>query len=215
MDFIIVGCGRIGSGLAKHLVKKGHSVVVVDKEPSSFERLGENFPGRTIVGVGFDHDVLMEAGIGSADGLAAVTSSDEVNVIASKIARDIFRVPKVVTRLFDIHQSEIYERLGIQTVNPVAWGINRISELLLNTQFEVVCSVGSGDVELLEAAIPALMVGKTVRDHTLVGELIVVGITRDNQTFIPTLGTVFTEGDIVHLAIHSNSAAYLMGQFGY
>lgn len=215
MKFIIIGCGRIGSGLAKHLVKRSHSVVVVDKDPTTFERLGENFKGDTVLGVGFDHDVLVKAGIGFADGVAAVTSSDEVNVIASKIARDIFHVPKVVTRLFDIHQVEIYERLGIQTVNPVAWGINRISELLLNAQLEVVSSIGSGQVELLEAEIPALMVGKTVRDHTLVGELIVAGITRDSQTFIPTLGTVFQEGDIVHLVIHSSSVNYLMGQFGY
>ena len=215
MKIIIIGCGRIGAGLAKKLISEGHSVTVVDQDPSAFEQLGEHFKGRTITGVGFDQDVLLRAGIKNADCLAAVTPNDEANVIASKIARDYFHVPKVVTRLYDINQAEIYKRLGIQTITPVAWGINRIAELLLNSPFEVVSSIGSGEVDLVEMEVPMLMISKTVSDFVVPGEINIVTITRDNKTFLPTLGTVFQRGDLLHLAVLSTSVNFLKEQSGF
>ncbi|MCC6956217.1 MAG: TrkA family potassium uptake protein [Anaerolineales bacterium] len=212
---LIIGCGRVGAGLAKILIERGHSVTVVDMDAQAFERLGENFKGQTVLGVGFDHDVLLKAGIQRADGLAAVTSSDEANVVIARIARDIFHVPKVVARLFDVRQAEIYRRLGLQTISPTSWGINRIADLLLYSQMETISSLGSGEVEIIEVELPPLLVGKMVRDLMVQGEIHVVAVTRENNSFLPTLGTVFSEGDLLHLAVLTTSVDRLKGLLGY
>ena len=215
MRILIIGCGRVGAGLAKTLIDRGHSVTIVDKDPLAFEKLGDKFKGQTIVGIGFDREVLLKAGIERADGVAAVTSSDEANVVASRIARDIFHVPRVVARLYDVRQAEIYKRLGIQTIAPTGWGINRIADLLLYSPLETVFSLGSGEVELVVAEVPLLLVGKTVRDLTVAGEIHIVSITRDNKTFLPTLGTIFREKDLLHLAVLTTSTNRLKELLGY
>lgn len=209
MNFLIIGCGRVGAGLAKTLAGRGHSVTVVDKDPLAFENLGDKSKIQTILGVGFDRDVLLKAGIQRADGLAAVTASDEANVVAAQIARHIFHVPRVVARLYDVRKAEIYKRLGIQTIAPVSWGVTRIADLLLCSPLETVYSIGTGDVELVKIDVPELLVGKTVRDLTVVGEIHVVSITRENKTFLPTLGTIFRENDTIHLAVLTTSISRL------
>ena len=119
---ITIGCRRTGSGLARILTAKGHAVTMVDIDPEAFERLGPRFAGRIVLGVGFDRDVLIQAGIERADGLAAMTSSDEANVVAARIAREVFKVPRVVARLYDPRKADIYKRLGLQTIQPVTSG---------------------------------------------------------------------------------------------
>ena len=215
MKILIIGCGRVGAGLAKTLVGRGHSVTIVDKDPLAFGKLGDDFKGQIIVGIGFDREVLLKSGIEGADGVAAVTSSDEANVVASRIARDIFHVPKVVARLYDVRQAEIYKRLGIQTIAPTGWGINRIADLLLYSPLQVVFSIGSGDIELVENQVPQLLVGRTVRDLTVSGEIHVVSITRANKTFLPTMGTIFQDGDLLHLAVLTTSGNRLKALLGY
>jgi trk system potassium uptake protein TrkA len=215
MKFIVIGCGRVGTGLALDLVRRGHQVTVVDKDPLAFESLGEKFKGEKIVGVGFDRDILIRAGIKKVDGLAAVTASDEANVVAARIARDIFSVPKVVARLYDVNQAEMFSRLGLQTIAPITWGINRIADLLLYSPVESVYSIGSGSVELMEVDVPPLMEGKVVRDLTVIGEIQIVAITRANKTFIPTLGTIFQAGDHIHLALLADSLDRLNQLLGY
>lgn len=215
MRILIVGCGRVGSGLAQTLVARGHAVTLIDKDHLAFEKLGDKFKGRTIVGVGFDRDVLLSAGIDHADGLAAVTASDEANVVTTRIAREVFHVPRVVARLYDSRQAEIYSRLGLQTIAPASWGINRIADLLLYSPLEAVFTVGSGDVEIVETEVPYLLVGKTVRDLTIVGEIHVVSITRANKTFLPTSGTIFQAGDLLHLAVLITSTERLKHLLGY
>ncbi len=132
MKLIIIGCGRVGAGLAQALSQRGHAVTVVDKDSLTFERLGSTFKGQTVNGGGFDREVLLQTGIERADGLAAVTGSDEVNIVTARLARQMFRVPRVVARLYDPRKAEVYQRLGLQTINPVTWGINRIAELRLS-----------------------------------------------------------------------------------
>lgn len=215
MKIIILGCGRVGAGLARSLVSRGHSITVVDNDLLAFENLGELFKGRTITGVGFDQEILVKAGIESADGLAAVTTSDETNVVASRIAREIYHVPRVVARLYDARKAEIYTRLGLQMITPIKWGIIRITELLLNSPVETVFSIGSGDVELIEVDVPHLLVGKTVRDLTVNGEIHIVSVTRGNKTFLPTTGTIFQEGDSLHIAVLTTSTNRLNELLGY
>jgi trk system potassium uptake protein TrkA len=209
MHIIIIGCGRLGAGLAQTLSLMQHTVTVIDKDPQAFERLGPRFTGRKVPGVGFDQQVLRQAGIERADGLAAVTSSDEANVVAARIAREIYRVPKVVARLYEPGQGEIYERLGLQTVAPVSWGINYIAELLSYTELERVASLGTADVELVAVEAPVLLAGKTVAALSMPGELSVVAITRGGRSFLPTRATEFRSGDLVHLAVLAASASRL------
>ncbi len=215
MKILIIGCGRLGSGLARTLDRRGHSVVVIDLDALAFEKLGDKFKGQTIAGIGFDRDILVKAGIERADGLAAVTASDEANVVAARIARDIFHVPRVVAQLYDVRQAEIYNRLGLQTIAPTGWGISRITELLLYSPLDTVYSIGSGDVELVEVETPMLLIGKTVRDLTVIGEIHIVCMTRANKTFLPTLGTIFQEGDLLHLAVLRSSSNRLNELLGY
>jgi trk system potassium uptake protein TrkA len=206
MKLIIIGCGRVGAGLAQTLSQRGHRVTAVDKDPVTFERLGSTFKGQTVNGGGFDREVLLQAGIERADDLAAVTGSDEVNIVIARLARQMFLVPRVVVRLYDPRKAEVYQRLGLQTINPVTWGINRIAELLCYSHLDTILSLGSGEVDLVEVEVPLLLVGRRVTDVTLSGETQVVAISRGGKTFLPTLGTVFQEGDLLHLAILAASA---------
>ncbi|HXV43009.1 MAG TPA: NAD-binding protein [Anaerolineae bacterium] len=206
MRIIIIGCGRLGSGLVQNLSLRGHQITVVDNDPTAFERLGPGFKGQTIAGVGFDREVLLKAGIERADGLAAVTASDEVNLVAARMASQFFKIPRVVARVYDPRKAEIYRRLGLQTITPVTWGINRIAELLSFFPLHPTVSLGRGEVDIIEAEVPLLLVGRPVKDVTLAGEIHVVAISRAGQTFLPTLGTIFQAGDAAHFAILAASA---------
>ena len=200
MRAIVIGCGRMGSGLAEALARRDYQITVVDADAAAFERLGADFPVKRVVGVGFDRDVLLEAGIERADALAAVTASDDVNIVTARVARHIFHVPRVVARVYDPRKAAIYHKLGLQTVSTTAWGIQRMTEMLSFSHLDVLASLGSGEVDVLEVEVPALLVGRTVNDMTMPGEAHVIAITRQGRTFLPTLGTVFQAGDLVHLA---------------
>lgn len=214
MKILIIGCGRMGAGLARALEVRRHAVVVVDREQAAFGKLGAAFKGQAVAGSGVDREALLEAGIERADGLAAVTASDEVNVVAARVAMQVFRVPRVVARLYDPRKAEIYRRLGLQTITPVAWGINRIAELLCHSPLNAVHSLGSGEVDLVEAEVPPLLVGRTVGEVTIPGEVHAVAVSRAGRTFLPTPGTVFHKGDLVHLAALGTSADRLTAILG-
>lgn len=209
MKMILIGCGRVGAGLAHSLGQRGHAVTVIDKAPAAFERLGRGFRGQTITGVSFDREVLLQAGIARADALAAVTGSDATNVVTARLARQVFKVPRVVARLYDPHKAEVYRRLGLQTVNPITWGTQRIAELLCYSPLHAVLSLGSGEVDIVEVETPPLLVGRTVYEATVAGEIHVVAISRGGKTFLPTLGTVLQAEDLVHLVVLATSAERL------
>jgi K+ transport systems, NAD-binding component len=127
MRVIILGCGRIGSGLAARLGYAGHSVTVIEPVAAALAHLPEGFHGRTFVGDVLDRRLLLEAGIDHQDALAAVTPSDDVNIVAARLARLVFRVPRVVARVYNPRAAEVYRRLGVQTVCTTTWGISRIA----------------------------------------------------------------------------------------
>jgi trk system potassium uptake protein TrkA len=129
MKVIIVGLGRMGTGLSLSLAKKGHQVTVIDNNPESFDALGKDFTGTKIVGFGFDRDVLIEAKIDKVDAVVSCTESDEINAVIARIAKNAYRVPRVIARLYDSRKAEIYRRLGIQTLSTTSWGIERASEI--------------------------------------------------------------------------------------
>ena len=126
MHVVIVGCGRVGSTLGRELVAAGHTVAVIDRKSEAFSRLGESFSGQKIVGIGFDRDILIEAGIEKAGALAAVTNGDNSNILIARVAREEYGIERVVARIYDPKRAEIYERLGIATVATVKWTSERI-----------------------------------------------------------------------------------------
>ena len=214
MKFLVIGCGRVGSALVHTLSARGHKVTVIDRDQRAISALGTQFPGRTLVGTGFDHDVLIQAEIDRCDGLASVTGSDETNVVIARLARHMFQVPKAIARVYDPRKMDMYRRLGIQTLNPITWGSNRIAELLSYSQLDTIVSLGTGEVDIVETAVPMLWIGRTVSAVTIPSEVHIAAITRRDHTFLPSSGTVFHEGDIIHVIVPALSAERFKGIFG-
>lgn len=201
MKVIVMGCGRVGEQVARIMAAEGHAVSVIDYSAQALDRLGADFKGRKVLGVGFDRSTLIEAGIEEADAFAATSASDNVNIVAARVARMVFHVPRVVTRLFDPRRAEIYQRLGLVTISSTTWGARRIYELLSHADLDCVMSFGAGEVKLIQIEASAALAGRMVKHITAPGEVSVVSITRKGQAFLPSLGAEFRQGDTVHLAV--------------
>lgn len=214
MNAIVVGCGKLGSGLAVNLIQKGYSVTVIDENPDTFTMLGTDFKGKTIVGLGFDKGILEKAGIKSADALIACCKSDVTNALIGRISRNIYRVPHVISRIYDPRKAEIYHTLGIQTISATTWGIKRVTELLSYSQLDVVTTIGDDNVELVRIDTPALLVNKTVNELTVQGEIQVVAINRDYKTFLPTFGTKLKQNDVIYISVLSSATGRLKSLLG-
>lgn len=205
MKIIIMGCGRVGSQVAQLLDNEGHDVTVIDPVLDNLDRLGKNYQGKKIRGVGFDRDVLIQAGIEMADAFVATSSSDNANIVAARIARNIFHVPRVVARLYDPRRAEIYRRLGLVTMSMVSWGAQRIYELLTHTNLDPTFYFGRGEVSLVAIEIPSNLVGRMVNHITVPGEVNVVAITRQGEAMMATLGTEFQPGVLVYFAVQASA----------
>ena len=205
MKIIIMGCGRVGSQVAQLLDSEGHDVTVIDPVLDNLDRLGKNYRGKKIRGVGFDRDVLIQAGIEMADAFVATSSSDNTNIVAARIARNIFHVPRVVARLYDPRRAEIYRRLGLVTMSMISWGAQRIYELLTHTNLDPTFYFGRGEVSLVAIEIPSNLVGRMVNHITVPGEVNVVAITRQGEAMMATLGTEFQPGDLVYFAVQASA----------
>jgi trk system potassium uptake protein TrkA len=205
MKIIIIGCGRLGSGLAKNLSLQGLDVVVIDQDPNAFLRLGPTFKGRTVKGIGFDEKVLLDAGIKTADALAAVTQSDEVNLVAARLAKVIFKVPKVAARVYDPRKAKIYQRLGLQTISPIGLGIDRFANLLVNAYMGTEKSIGAGQLSLMDVEVSGNMIGRPISEINLADQIQVIAITRNGKTFIPNPATHFQLNDLVHISVTRTS----------
>ncbi len=201
MKLIIIGCGRLGSNIAQEMDQRGNEVIVIDKDALTFEHLGKSFHGRKIVGIGFDRDILTDAGINMTDALVAVTSSDEANVVAARIAKFVFRVPKVVARVYDPRKAEIYRRLGIPTISPVAMAGERISEMLSFSHLKTVMTIGSGEVLITEVEMTASFEGKKIAQLEIPNVAHPISLTRNGKTMIATPNQQLEMGDVVHLAV--------------
>lgn len=212
MKVIIVGCGKLGSGLALNLVKKGHKVTIIDSNPEAFELLGKDFKGETIVGVGFDRDILEKAQIRLADAIIACSKSDDANALIGRISRNVYRVPRVISRLYDPRRAEIYRSLGIQTISTTTWGVQQATEMLSYNQLDSILTLDN--VEIVRVETPALLEGRNVKELTVVGEIRVIAINRSNKTFMPTSGTVFQKHDVIFIAVLASSISRLKSLLG-
>ena len=203
MHIVIMGCGRVGSSLARSLEKRGHSVAIIDIDVESFRRLGPDFQGLTVKGMGFDRDVLIEAGIERADGFAAVSSGDNSNIIAARVVREEFGVHNVMARIYDQGRAEVYERLGIPTVATVRWAATQVLRGLLPEGSEPVWRDPSGKVRLVQVGTHPSWVGTTLGTMQQTLRSPVPFIVRYGEGLVPTASTVFQDGDLLYVAVEN------------
>ena len=200
MNFIVVGCGRVGAELCHHLFTRGHHVVVVDINKDAFNRLHPDFRGRTLEGEGLAEGVLERAGIREADGLAAVTNSDTLNAIVAHAARTIYNVPNVVARNYDPNLRIVIEAFGLQTVGSTYWGAQRVEELLMNPSQRMVYSAGNGEVEIYEIVAPAEWDGQALGPLLEGDAALPVAVSRAGSAMLPSPGLTLRQGDLVHIS---------------
>lgn len=204
MHVVVVGCGRVGSTVAHQLLEEGHEVVVIDRHQAALDRLGATFPGRTIVGVGFDRAVLELAGTTAASAVLAVTSGDNSNILIARVARETFGVERVVARIYDPRRAAVYERLGIPTVATVAWTAGRALHHVLPERSSPEWIDPTSRFVLVERRVPAGAAGRTVAELERAGNRIVL-LTRAGSARIPSSDVAVQHGDLVHLVVPASA----------
>jgi trk system potassium uptake protein TrkA len=215
VHIIVVGCGRVGSIAARVLARQEHSVVVIDQEPRAFARLGNTFTGKQLQGFALDREILTAAGIESSDALVAVTNGDNTNIVAARIAKEVFRVPIVVARMNDPLRAEIYRRFGVATFSTSQWGASQVVDLVTRPHVHQEQSFGSGDLRMIEAQVAQHFAGKPVTDVEVPGEIRVASIVRLGKAVLPVSGTKFEAGDIAHILVIASSLDKLSRMFGW
>jgi trk system potassium uptake protein TrkA len=215
MKVIIVGCGRVGARTAAALARGGHEVVVIDNNPVAFRLLPDGFAGRTLTGHAFERPVLEAAGIAEADALVASTAGDNTNGVTARVAKEIYRVPNVISRIYDPDRAEIYRRYGVQTFAPTAWSASKIIELITSADLEREQAFGNGEVQMMAAWVPKHLVGKPMTDLSVPGEIRVAVIVRMGNGLLPVSGTTFEEDDQVHVLVHVSAVDKFQKMMGW
>lgn len=209
MRVVIMGCGRVGAALATELDASGYEVVMVDRSSEAFDRLPEGFTGRTVTGIGFDRAVLDEAGLRGAGAFAAVSSGDNSNIIAARVARESFGVERVIARIYDAGRAEVYERLGIPTVATVPWATGRLVRYITDGSSPVVWRDQTDSVSLVALDAPENWVGSPVETMAAAAGGRAVTVTRFGECSLPGADTIVQSADIIHLALPSTSVTEL------
>ena len=205
MKVLIMGCGRVGSELTVELAADGHEVAIIDKSPSAFDRLPPGFNAKTIVGLGFDRDVLEEAGIKEAEAFLAVSSGDNSNIVSARVARETYQVPNVIARINDPRRADIYERLNIPTIAPVRWGVKQVLLMLFHEREEIRESMAGGSLLRVRVDVPAHLVGQPVSSLAAVGKVLVAGVERGGGGFVPVADSTFQQGDVAQVVLSKDA----------
>ncbi|MDO8749310.1 MAG: TrkA family potassium uptake protein [Candidatus Omnitrophota bacterium] len=213
MYVIIVGCGRVGSELAKLLSTEGHNVVVIDRSAKSFERLGRTFNGMTLVGNGFDVELLKQAGIAQADAFCSVTNGDNSNIVAAQVAKKLFKVPKVIARVYDPSRADIYKSLGLDIISGTILFAAMIRDKIIESRFSSYL-IESKDVGVLEIETDEKLVGKTVEEINMPGELLVVMIKGIKGVILPEAKTKLHKNDVVMAVVKIEKLDKVRKRFG-
>jgi trk system potassium uptake protein len=213
MRYLIVGCGRVGSNLAKLLVADKHDVVVVDENPAAFKRLGNRFGGQVEVGTGIDYDVLKRAGAERADGFVAVTDGDNRNVMASLIAQKMFRIPKIVCRIYDPPRGQLYRELGIETFSPTTIGAQIIRDRLQDKAYASQPSFDFGKLSSLIATVSRAQAGKKIGEVEVDGKIRIAAIRRLGSVFVASPNEVLTEGDEINAIVAPEALSQFAAAF--
>ena len=213
MYVIIVGCGRGGSELAKLLSTEGHNVVVIDRSAKSFERLGRTFNGMTLVGNGFDVELLKQAGIAQADAFCSVTNGDNSNIVAAQVAKKLFKVPKVIARVYDPTRADIYKSLGLDVLSGTILFAAMIRDKIIESRFSSYL-IESKDVGVLEIETDEHLTGKTVEEINIPGELLVVMIKGIKGVILPEAKTKLHKNDVVMAVVKIDKLDKVRKRFG-
>jgi trk system potassium uptake protein TrkA len=213
VHIVIMGCGRVGSTIAHILEDHGHSVAVIDQDPDAFRKLSAGFKGTKITGIGFDRDVLIEAGIERADAFAAVSSGDNSNVIAARVVRESFGVGQVVARIYDPRRAEVYQRLGIPTVATVRWTADQMLRKLLPEGAQPLWRDPTGAIVLAEVAYSERWLGEKVTALEDAARTRIAFISRLGEAMMPGPGTVLQEGDVLHVVANDRDLDRIAATF--
>jgi trk system potassium uptake protein TrkA len=213
VHIVIMGCGRVGSTLAHILEDRGNTVAVVDRDPEAFRRLRPAFKGERVTGMGFDREVLSRAGIERADGFAAVSSGDNSNIIAARVARETFGVRQVAARIYDPRRAEVYERLGIPTVATVRWTADQMLRKLLPEGSAPLWRDATGKVVLTQVSVSPSWIGEPVKAREASAGTRIAYIDRLGEAIVPLSGTMLQEGDVVHVIAPENDVDRIAAAF--
>jgi len=213
VHIVIMGCGRVGSTLAHILEDRGNTVAVVDRDPEAFRRLRPAFKGERVTGMGFDREVLSRAGIERADGFAAVSSGDNSNIIAARVARETFGVRQVAARIYDPRRAEVYERLGIPTVATVRWTADQMLRKLLPEGSAPLWRDATGKVVLTQVSVSPSWIGEPVKALEASAGTRIAYIDRLGEAIVPLSGTILQEGDVVHVIAPENDVDRIAAAF--
>jgi trk system potassium uptake protein len=207
---VIMGCGRLGSTLAHNLEERGHAVAVIDQNSDAFRRLGSDFGGTTVTGIGFDRDVLRAAGIERADAFAAVSSGDNSNIISARLARETFGVSRVVARIYDQKRAQVYERLGIPTVATIRWAADRMVRHLVPEGTVEVFRDPTSVVSIVEAPLHRDWVGRTLKSLEERTGARVAYLMRFGMGTLGTPSTVIQDGDQVFMLVTDETVGVVL-----
>ncbi|WP_259408109.1 potassium channel family protein [Streptomyces akebiae] len=211
MKVIVVGCGRVGSTLAGLLATEGHDVRVVDRRPKAARRLPDSPRIRFHEGNGYSRAVLQEAGIEHADAFVAVTSGDNSNIVSARTAKETYRVPIVLARIYDPRRADIYRDLGIPTIASVRWTVHQIHQMLLHRHLSPELSFGNGETLLIRSEVPDYLIGRRLTEFDVDGEIRVIEVTRAGRSLIPAHSTPARTGDLVTFAVAATALGRLRG----
>lgn len=210
MHIVIMGCGRVGSSLARNLERLGHDVAIIDRNPAAFRRLGPDFRGLQVTGIGFSRDTLVKAGVERAGAFAAVSSGDNSNIISARVARETFGVDHVVARIYDAKRAAVYERLGIPTIATVPWTSERMLRALLEDGHGEEWRDPSGAVALMQVPLHESWAGRRLSELESAMGTRVTCLTRFGVAQLPTESTVIQQGDHAHVAVTDAMAQGVM-----
>jgi trk system potassium uptake protein len=213
MYVIIVGCGRVGSELAKLLANEGHNVVIIDKSAKSFERLGNTFNGLSLTGNGFDLALLKQAGVEKADAFCCVTNGDNTNLIAAQVAKKIFKTPKVIARIYDPRRANIFKALGLDILSGTTLFASMIRDKIVESRFSSYL-IETKDLGVLELEVKKELIGKTIQDVNVPQEFMVVALRRLEGSLIPEPKTVLKAKDILIAVVKVASLKKIKAHFG-
>jgi trk system potassium uptake protein len=205
MRYLIVGCGRVGSALAKLLDSDGHDVIVVDENPAAFKRLGQKFRGHEVVGTGIDYDVLKRAGAASADGFVAVTNGDNRNIMAALIAQRMFKIKRIVARIYDPPRGQMYRELGVQTVCPTTVGAKLIRDVLIEAPWDAQ-NFDLGKLTSLSAVVGRSDAGRRVGEIEEPGRVRIAAVRRGtSEVMVASSDLLLEEGDELSAVVAPNA----------
>lgn len=215
MRYLIVGCGRVGSALAKYLDADGHEIIVVDENAAAFKRLGPKFKGHVVVGTGIDYDVLKRAGAATADGFIAVTNGDNRNIMAALIAQRMFKIKRIVARIYDPPRGQMYRELGVATVCPTTVGAKMIRDVLMEAPWNSLQSFDYGKVTSLAAVVTRAEAGKAVKDIEDAGRIRIAAIRRaSGGVVVASADAILEEGDEINAVVAPEAISEFAQRFG-